>query len=320
MNKEYLKDAVERQRLDYQDSLQQLQRTMEEQENRSRRIYEESMQQLQRSMEEQEKQLTKLNDLLKRQNPPKDCVDIQRYGYNVSGVYEVYLDQARKFVKVYCDLESDNGGWLVFQHRQDGSVDFYRNWADYKAGFGDLTGEFWLGNDLLHAVTSQRHYTLRIDLEDFEGASRFAVYPNFAVSSESNHFRVSFGPYSGTAGFRRVIARYGVDGSVDFYRNWADYKAGFGDLTGEFWLGNDLLHAVTSQRHCTLRIDLADFEGASRFAVYQKFAVSSESDNFTVSFGAYSGNAEVACVSEHYEGGAERTEVSGFYTVDRQLS
>ena len=57
-----LQDAVERQRLDYQDSLQQLQRAVEKQENRSRRVYEESMQQLQRSMEEQEKQLTKLND------------------------------------------------------------------------------------------------------------------------------------------------------------------------------------------------------------------------------------------------------------------
>uniref|UniRef100_A0A1X7SIG3 Fibrinogen C-terminal domain-containing protein n=1 Tax=Amphimedon queenslandica TaxID=400682 RepID=A0A1X7SIG3_AMPQE len=50
---------------------------------------------------------------------------------------------------------TDNGGWTVFQRRQDGSVDFYRNWTDYENGFGDLTGEFWLGLSKIHCFTKE---------------------------------------------------------------------------------------------------------------------------------------------------------------------
>jgi len=33
----------------------------------------------------------------------------------------------------------------VIQRRQDGTANFYRNWLEYKKGFGNVTGEFWLG-------------------------------------------------------------------------------------------------------------------------------------------------------------------------------
>ena len=63
----------------------------------------------------------------------------------------------------------------MFQRRQDGSVDFYRGWSDYKVGFGNLTGEFWLGLDKIHLLTiSTTQSFLRIDMLDFNGTHAHA--------------------------------------------------------------------------------------------------------------------------------------------------
>lgn len=97
-------------------------------------------------------------------------------------------------------MKTDGGGWTMFHRRQDGSVDFWRDWATYKKGFGNVSGEFWLGNDYLHELTSQKNYNLRVDLEDFDGDTRYAVYEHFKVASESENYKLSIGGYSGTAG------------------------------------------------------------------------------------------------------------------------
>ena len=59
---------------------------------------------------------------------------------------------------------------------------------------------FLLGNSNLHHITSQGYFDLKIDMEDFEGNTRFALYKNFSVSSEDDSFRLSIGEYSGDAG------------------------------------------------------------------------------------------------------------------------
>ena len=95
---------------------------------------------------------------------------------------------------------TDGGGWTVFQKRLDGSVDFYLKWESYKNGFGDLSGEFWLGNDNLHRLTAADHVMLRADLEDFEGNITYAEYTNFGVADEADKYRLLIGGYKGTSG------------------------------------------------------------------------------------------------------------------------
>ena len=103
-------------------------------------------------------------------------------------------------MRVLCDMTTDGGGWTVFQRRLDGSVDFYRGWKSYKNGFGNPNGEVWLGNDNLHRLTAAGDVTLRVELEDFGGDSRYAEYTTFKVADEGDKYRLLIGGYSGTAG------------------------------------------------------------------------------------------------------------------------
>jgi len=96
-------------------------------------------------------------------------------------------------------MDTDGGGWTVFQRREDGSVDFYRYWTDYQQGFGNLSGEFWLGLDKIHRLTSTATQ-LRVDMQDFEENSRYAQYSNFSVGDSASKYTLSASGYTGTAG------------------------------------------------------------------------------------------------------------------------
>ena len=86
----------------------------------------------------------------------------------------------------------------MFQKRLDGSVDFYRGWSDYKSGFGNLNGEFWLGLDKIHRLIKNESDMLRVDLEDWEGETKYAEYDSFAITDEASKYTLSLGSYSGT--------------------------------------------------------------------------------------------------------------------------
>ncbi|XP_038058741.1 ficolin-3-like [Patiria miniata] len=134
----------------------------------------------------------------------RSCKMLLDAGYRSSCIYTIYPEGfSDGGLRVYCDMETDGGGWIVFQRRQDGSVDFYRNWTEYQSGFGDLSGEFWLGNDNLVTLTSDDSrgtWELRVDLEDREGNTAWAKYADFQISL--GEYNLNIGQYdaSSTAG------------------------------------------------------------------------------------------------------------------------
>ena len=134
-----------------------------------------------------------------------NCAESYKSGERKNGVYTINPDGS-EVIEVFCDQTTAGGGWLVFQKRLDGSVDFYRDWSEYKCGFGNLTGEFWLGLDKIHRLTSGGNYKLRVDLEDFAGNTYYAEYDSFKVRSEEKKYQLSVGSFAGLSSLPPLIS------------------------------------------------------------------------------------------------------------------
>ncbi|XP_019646432.1 PREDICTED: fibroleukin-like [Branchiostoma belcheri] len=385
-----------------------------------------------------------------------DCAEYYSSGRTTSGVYRIGLLPGH--VDAYCDMDTAGGSWTLIQRRQDGSVPFNRTWEEYKHGFGNKSGEYWLGNENIHLLTNQRNYTLRVELEDWDGWILYAEYTSFWLSGESDQYRIHMSGYWGTdrnamklnneqmfstvdrdndedreydcsqergqggwwfasCGYTYLNGRYlgncgdscpwlqgiiwgswkgyfyslksgsmkirpteevsttkprpsvppadtetddptiegdcaeyyssgrttsgvyrisllpghveaycdmdtaeggwtviqrRVDGSVPFNRTWEEYKRGFGNKSGEYWLGNENIHLLTNQKNYRLRIDMQDWDNQTRYAEYSTFRVLGEyGDQYRLHVSGYNGTAG-DCMTRYFSNDGMR-----FSTVDR---
>uniref|UniRef100_K1QNY5 Ficolin-2 n=1 Tax=Magallana gigas TaxID=29159 RepID=K1QNY5_MAGGI len=353
----------------------------------------------------------------------KDCAHIKKHRpLSRDGVYTIYPTLGTNKT-VFCDMTTDGGGWTVIQKRIDGETDFYRNWTDYKNGFGHADHEYWLGNDAIHALTKDKNQILRIDMMKFSREKGHATYSSFFVDNEANKYKLTLGSFNGTKGLgdslrisnnmyfstydrdndkddsRHCVQRYKapgwmngcfrsnlndemksmleksnwdhqdtalsihgpmtldlqssfklkegqvflksrvsrhkdcaqikihrplsrdgvytiyptpgtnktvfcdmttdgggwtviqrrIDGEIDFYRNWKDYKNGFGHADHEYWLGNDAIHALTKDKNQILRIDMVKFSREKGHATYSSFFVDNEANKYKLKLGSFNG-------------------------------
>ncbi|XP_035039701.1 tenascin isoform X4 [Hippoglossus stenolepis] len=177
---------------------------------------------------------TTIGQLFRR---PRDCAQIYLNGETTSGLYTIYVGgEEGQPIQVYCDMTTDGGGWTVALRRQNGKLEFFRNWKNYTAGFGNMNDEFWLGLSNLHKITSSGHYDLRVDLRD-KGESAYAQYDKFTLAEPRTRYKIYIGAYSGTAGDSmtyhqgRPFSTYDNDNDIAVTNCALSYK-------GAFWYKN----------------------------------------------------------------------------------
>ena len=92
------------------------------------------------------------------------------------------------------------------QQNVDGSDFFNRTWREYKAGFGNTSGNYWLGNEQLHRLTQDDKYKLRFEIQsDWTGLWYWAEYDTFTIGDESTQYTLT------VAGFNGSVAHDAMD-------------------------------------------------------------------------------------------------------------
>ena len=110
------------------------------------------------------------------------CCDLQIFE-PPSGIYKIKIEEFETR-RVYCDMDTDDGGWIVIQRNKQGSsVSFNRKWDEYETGFGDLQGEFWYGLKGLSCLTESGNWEMRLDFQKADKTWSHLHYTQFKVGS-----------------------------------------------------------------------------------------------------------------------------------------
>jgi len=140
----------------------------------------------------------------------------------------------------------------VVQQNIDGSYFFNRSWAEFKVGFNDSLGNYWLGNELLSQLTANNRYKLRFDLQSRNNSNWYhAEYSTFRVLTEADNYRLQVAGYSGNAGYDAfgwlhnglMFSTYDRDNDQHSSRHCAAYWG------GGFWYSACSAYNVNSARH-----------------------------------------------------------------------
>ena len=90
--------------------------------------------------------------------------------------------------------EADSERWLLIQQRiSDSDGPFEANgWEGYKNGFGSEDGDYWIGLETLHDITSEGSWEIYFSFHSTSGVAVFTCN-NFGVESKWNYYALKIG-------------------------------------------------------------------------------------------------------------------------------
>ncbi|GAB1600309.1 ficolin-1-A-like [Argonauta hians] len=158
-----------------------------------------SLQSIRQKMIEMDKKIDAIYAVItKPEEVPFDCQDIKEKNKEPdleSGIFVIEVPgYPRK--KVYCNF-TNNESWTTISRRVHEMNIFNRTWDEYAKGFGKGKADYWLGNDIIHELTSTHKYKLRISMEGFSirGGKAYSVYDSFRIGSKNLSYPLTLGKY-----------------------------------------------------------------------------------------------------------------------------
>ena len=151
--------------------------------------------------------------------------------------------------------------WITFHHRSAENLNYNRTWADYKAGFGAWSSDYWLGLEKLYRMTSQGTWRLRIEMKVLSSGDWVSTeYDNFMVDSEELGYALHVSTYWYGNLNNFITGQNGMKFSTRDKDN--DQKSpgacSLGDNQAGFWYGNCHMFCMTCVRGSTYAYKLAD--------------------------------------------------------------
>ena len=90
---------------------------------------------------------------------------------------------------------------------------------------------------------------------------------------------------------------------MSFERTWDEYAAGFGDVDGNFWLGLEAVHDLTTVCPMKLQIDIVPFDIPAVSIPYQQFHVGDAASDYVLTVNSGTSGHNTLYTSMNYHSG-----------------